>query len=179
MARPYEVIITNGEGTSAILNGSYTITSNVVGYDNTSVLPSTQVVTADTDTYAFTIAATGTLTLRVTEDGTTDGTPVVGATFVRCDAAGNEYGTAITSDQAGDAVFPYVPFAAADAPLIYYKQTASDGSHEFSNALANTSMTTDAKTIVIENTPAATRTITLTDPNYEGLPIATGSLTLN
>lgn len=103
---------------------------------------------------------------------------MAGAVFARCDSAGNVYGTPITTDVNGAADFPYVPFAASGAPLIYYKQTASDGDHEFDPALTSTTMTTATKTVQVANTPAVTRTITLTDPNYTGLPIASGTLTL-
>lgn len=178
MASPYVITITNGSGSKAILNGTYAVTSAVTGYDNTSVLPATQVVSSGVNAYAFTIAATGTLTLHVTEDGSPGGTPVAGAVFARCDSAGNVYGTPITTDVNGAADFPYVPFAASGAPLIYYKQTASDGDHEFDPALTSTTMTTATKTVQVANTPAVTRTITLTDPNYTGLPIASGTLTL-
>ena len=178
MASPYVINISNGTGSEYILNGSYAVTANSTGYNNVSILPATQVVTTGTDTYAFTIAATGTLTLHVSEDGTAIGTPIVGATFARCDSSGTTYGTAITSDANGEAVFDYVPFAATGAPIIYYKQTASDGEHEFSSALVNTTMTTSTDTIEITNAPPAQRTINLTDVNYAGLPIETGSITL-
>ena len=169
--------ITGGSGSSSLINDTYTVTASVVGYDNTSIDPSTVNIVAGTDTYAFTIAATGTLTLHVTEDGTTTGTPIVGASFVRTDSTGTEYGSPITTDSNGDAVFEYVPFAATASPTIYYKQTASDGNHEFTNTVQNTTMTTSTSTIEIENTPGATRTITLTDTNYANLPIETASLT--
>ena len=172
------IIITDGSGSSSIINGSYDVSASVNGYDNTSINPNDVTITEGTNTYAFTIAASGTLTLHVTEDGTAGGTPVVGATFVRTDSSGNEYGTAITSDSNGDAVFNNVPYAETDAPTIYYKQTASDGNHEFDNSLQNTTMTTSTSTIQIQNPLGATRTINLTDANYSNLPI-NGTLTLD
>lgn len=171
--------INNGTGTGEIINGTYTVTADVTGYDNTSINPSSVTVEAGTNTYAFTISATGTLTLHVTEDGTTTGTPIIGATFIRTDSTGTEYGTAITSDTNGDAVFNNVPFDATNAPLIYYKQTASDGDHEFDQTVQNTSLTTSTATVEIINQPGATRTINLTDSNYSNLPIESGTLTLN
>lgn len=171
------VTITNGTGTVELINDTYTVTADVTGYDNTSIDPSSITVDASTNTYAFTIAATGTLTLHVTDDGTSTGTPIVGATFIRTDASGNEYGTAITTDAQGNAVFNNVPFAATDAPTIYYKQTASDGDHEFDTTVQSTTLTTQTSTVEIQNLPGATRTINLTDANYANLPI-TGSLTL-
>ena len=171
--------INNGTGTGELINGSYTVTADVTGYDNTSINPSSVTIEAGTNTYAFTISATGTLTLHVTEDGTTTGTPIVGATFVRTDSLGTEYGTPITSDANGDAVFNNVPFDATNAPLVYYKQTASDGDHEFDQTVQSTSLTTQTSTVEITNQPGATRTINLTDSNYSNLPIESGTLTLN
>lgn len=171
------VNITNGVGTESLINGTYTITAEVNGYDNTSIDPSSITVVEGTNTYPFTIAATGTLTLHVTEDGTASGTPIVGATFVRTDSSGTEYGTPITTDTQGDAVFNNVPFSSTNAPLIYYKQTASDGNHEFDNTVQNTSLTTSTQTNQIQNAVGATRTINLTDENYQNLPIDTATLT--
>ena len=171
--------INNGTGTGEIINGTYTVTSTVTGYDNTSINPSSVTVEAGTNTYAFIISATGTLTLHVTEDGTITGTPIIGATFIRTDSTGTEYGTAITSDTNGDAVFNNVPFDATNAPLVYYKQTASDGDHEFDQTVQSTSLTTQTSTVEIINQPGATRTINLTDSNYPNLPIESGTLTLN
>ena len=170
--------INNGTGSGELINDTYTVTADVIGYDNSSILPSSVDIVEGTNTYAFTIAATGTLTLHVTEDGTASGTPIVGATFYRTDSNGTEYGSVITTDSNGDAVFNNVPFAVSGAPLIYYKQTASDGDHEFSSAVANTSMTTNTSTIQITNAPGATRTINLTDVNYSNLPIDSATLTL-
>ena len=171
--------IVDGVGTSEIINGDYTVTAEVNGYDNTTINPASVSIVDGTNTYAFTVAADGTLTLHVTEDGTTTGTPVVGATFIRTDATGTEYGSIVTSDSNGDAIFDNVPYDATNAPVIYYKQTASDGEHEFSTNVQNTSMTASTSTIEIINARGAVRTIDLTDANYNGLPIASGTITLN
>ena len=171
------IVITNGTGSSNLINDTYAVTSDVLGYDNTSIDPSSVEVVKGTNTYSFTISATGTLTLHVTEDGTASGTPIVGATFIRTDSSGNEYGSAITTNQTGDAIFNNVPFDSTNAPTIYFKQTASDGNHEFSNAVQNTTMTANSETLQIQNTVGALRTINLTDANYANLPVD-GSLTL-
>lgn len=171
------VNIINGTGTSELINDNYTITANVVGYENTTINPTSIEVVEGTNSYAFTIAATGTLTLHVSEDGTATGTPIVGATFIRTDATGTEYGTPITTDAEGDAIFNNVPFAEASAPTIYFKQTASDGEHEFVGTVQTTTMTTSTATLEIQNSVGATRTITLTDTNYENLPLASATLT--
>lgn len=170
--------ITDGQGSGSLINGSYTVTATSAGYDDTTINPSSVNVVEGTNTYQFTIAATGTLTLHVTEDGTTTGTPIVGATFARTDSEGNTYGNVITTDTNGDAVFNNVPFDSTNAPTIYYKQTASDGDHEFSILVQSTTLTTSTETIEIQNAPGATRTITLTDANYSNLPIGKATLTL-
>lgn len=177
MNKEYNITITNGVGTESILNGTYSASANVNGYDNTSINPDSITVAAGTDTYSFTIAAEGTLTLHVSEDGTSTGTPVVGATFIRTDAEGNEYGTAITSDASGNAVFDNVPYG-ENAPAVYFKQTASDGEHEFSSAVVTVTLTNQTQTEEIQNALPASRTINLTDANYANLPI-TGTITLN
>ena len=172
------VNITNGVGQEAVINGNYTVSANVVGYDDTSISPSTVNITEGLNTYAFTISADGTLTLHVTDDGTTTGNPIIGATFKRTDVNGTEYGDVITTDSNGNAVFNNVPYAAENAPLIYYKQLTSDGDHEFSTNVNSTSMTTNTQTVEIQNAVGATRTINLTDTNYANLPIDSGTITL-
>ncbi len=173
------VTITNGTGTTELINGTYTVTAEVSGYNNSSINPDSITVDAATNTYAFTISATGSLTLHVTDNGTSTGTPIIGATFVRTDSTGTEYGIPITTDAEGNAVFNNVPFAETGAPTIYYKQTASDGEHEFDNTVQNTTLSASTETIEIQNTAGATRTINLTDANYENLPIDNATLTLN
>lgn len=172
------VTIINGTGTAQLINDTYSVTAEITGYDNTSIDPATLNVVEGTNSYALTVSATGTLTLHVTEEGTSTGTPIVGATFIRTDVNGNEYGNLITTDTNGDAIFNNVPYATTGAPIIYFKQTASDGDHEFNSTVQNTTMTTSTETLEIQNQVGATRTITITDTNYENLPIDTGTLTL-
>lgn len=172
------ITITNGTGEAEVINGTYTVTADVTAYDNTSIDPSSITVDQATNSYAFTISATGTLTLHVTDTGISTGTPIVGATFIRTDSSGNEYGTAITTDNNGDAVFNNVPYATTGAPTIYFKQTASDGDHEFSTEIQTTTLTTQAATVEIQNAPGAVRTFSLTDANYTNLPVSTGTITL-
>lgn len=171
------VTITNGSGTVELINGAYSVTAEVPGYDNTTIDPENVTVEEGTNSYAFTIAANGTLTLHVTEQGTSGGEPIEGATFIRTDAQGNEYGSLITSDSQGNAVFSNVPYDANNAPTIYFKQTASDGDHEFDNTVQNTTLTTQTGTVEIANPEGAERTIALTDANYANLPIDSGTLT--
>lgn len=173
------ITITNGTGSADVINGTYDVEATVTGYDNASISPNEVDIEDGTNSYAFTISATGTLTLHVTDTGTASGTPIEGATFVRTDSNGTEYGTPITSDSNGNAVFNNVPFAPTNAPTIYYKQTSSDGDHEFDNTVQSTTMTTSTSTVEVENPVGATRTFTLTDANYANLPIDSGTLTLS
>ena len=173
------VNIVNGVGTSELINGNYTVSATVNGYDSSSLNPTSVSIVEGTNSYSFTVSANGTLTLHVSEDGTSSGTPIVGATFIRCDSTGTEYGTPITSDSEGNAVFNNVPFAVSDAPVIYFKQTASDGDHEFDNSLQNTTLTTSTETLEIQNSVGAERTIALSDANYANLPIDSAILEFN
>ena len=171
------IVITGGTGSSNLINDTYSVTAEIPGYSNSTINPNSVSIVEGTDTYAFTVGATGTLTIHVSEDGTSTGTPVVGATFYRTDLSGTTYGSAITTDSNGDAVFDNVPFDSTNAPTIYFKQTASDGNHTFNDAVQSTTMTTDTSTVEVQNTVGASRTITLTDANYANLPVD-GSLTL-
>lgn len=174
-----QVIITNGVGTGALANRTYSVLADVNGYENTSINPSSVTITSDTDEYSFTISANGTLTVHVTEDGTITGTPIVGATFSRTDSLGTEYGPVITTDAQGNALFENVPYDSVNAPVIYFKQTASDGNHEFDPNVNNITLTTQTDTTEVINLPVSTRTINLTDANYQNLPIESGTLTFS
>lgn len=180
MENQHTIPITNGVGSIELVNGSYTVASSTLGYDNTSIDPTTLEITENVNEYNFTIAATGTLTLHVSDDGTDIGIAVVGAKFARCDAEGNTYGEEITSDINGNAVFNYVPFSETEeAPTIYYKQTLSDGQHDFDTQLKNVALTTQTHIVEVANPDAATRNFNFTDANYSGLPIADGEIILS
>ena len=82
MAKPYEITISNGTGTATVENGTYNVVANVPGYDNSTINPASVTVTQSTSSYNFTISATGTLTIHITDNGTSSGTAVEGATLV-------------------------------------------------------------------------------------------------
>lgn len=178
MAKEHIIPITNGKGSKELSNGNYNVTADVNGYDNSTILPLEQEITQDVNEYNFTISATGTLTLHVSDDGTDIGVPIEGAVFYRCDASGNTYGDFITSDADGNAIFKFVPYSDTNAPIIYFKQTQSDGEHDFNAELQNTTLDTESKTLEIMNQAAAERQINLTDANYSGLPVEEGNITL-
>lgn len=177
MAKPYSIDIINGSGQEEVVKGSYTATLSAAGYDTTTFDP-TSVTISDESSYAFTVGATGTLTIHVTEEGTSEGTPVVGAVFYRTDDTGTTYGDSVTTDDSGNAVLNNVPFDTAETILIYYKQTASDGDHDFDDSVKNISLNAQTGTVEIQNTAATTKTFTLTDANYTGLPVAAATITL-
>ena len=179
MAKKYTINITNGTGTSNVVVDNYSATITSTGYKADSLVPKQISVTKEQASYAFTVAAEGTLTLHVTEEGTAEGTPVVGAKFVRCDSEGNTYGDEIQSNEQGNAVFNYLPYAADGAPTIYYKQTASDGEHDYDNSLLDIQLLAQTYTQEIINSLPTLKTFTVTDANYSGLPIAVAQLELN
>lgn len=178
MAKDYNVQITNGSGSLNLANGTYTVSANVPGYDNSTLKPLSVTIEAGVEIYDFTITATGKLKLHVTEDGTDTGVPVEGASFIRCDEYGNEYGTAITTDSTGRAVFNNVPFSATDVVKVYFKQLNSDGQHEFDDTLKRKIMTSPAHTVTIKNAKSALRIINLTEEN-SNYKVDSGTLTLN
>ena len=177
MAKEIIVHITNGKGSSEIVIGNYNVTSTTLGYDDTTINPSTVEITEGIGTYSFKIGAVGTLTLHVSDDGSEAGIPIVGAKFVRCDADGQAYGDEIVTGEDGNAVFNYVPFLVEGTPpTIYYKQTDSDGQHTFDTELKNTTLVEETKLIEVQNPEAALINFTLTDLNYNDLPIADGQI---
>ena len=172
--------ITNGKGSKALTNGTYTVEAEILGYDNTSINPNSIEITEGNNSYTFQIAATGTLTLHVCDDGTNIGVPIIGATFKRCDREGREYGAEVISDDSGNAIFNNVPYSGNETPpTIYIKQTSSDGEHIFTDTLKEIVMNTETHTEEIANAKAAEREFTITDKNYENLPISDGNITLS
>lgn len=178
MAKKYDIVINNGTGSQAILNGTYNVSAVANGYDVTTIDPKQITINPETNNYEFKISANGTLTLHVTEDGTSIGTPIEGATFYRCDSTGTTFGDPILSNEQGNAIFSNVPYSSNDAPTIYYKQTKSDDLHDFDSAIKQISLTTQTYTQEIANTIPATKTVLLKDSNYEGLGIESATITL-
>lgn len=179
MAKSYTINIIDGTATQAIKEGTYTATSTTKGYDNTSLEPTTIEVDRTSKTLNFELIADGTLTLHVTDTGTPQGTPIVGAIFKRCDKNGVEYGTEKVTDLNGNAILNNVPYSQEETINIYYKQIQSDGNHNFDTELMTVNLTDLTKTIEVTNPAAQTQTLTLTDKSYENLPIENGTITLN
>lgn len=179
MARPYNITITDGVGSAQVLDGNYSVTANVDGYNNSSISPNSLEIVQGTNNYELKISADGTLTLHVSETGEASGKAVVGAKFIRCDSNGTTYGNEIQSDESGNAVFNNVPYGTTGAVKIYYKQTSSDGEHQFDNTLKEIILEASTETVEVINQQPPLRTFTLTDSNYSGLLIKSGSISLN
>lgn len=173
------ITITDGIGSSNIGTGNYSTNIVANGYDTTSLDPKNVKVSAGVTVYNFTVESTGRLTILVTDDGTTTGTAIIGAEFIRCDKDGNTYGTPITTGIDGKATFNNVPYLTEGTALpVYFKQIKSDGDHDFDDNLKSITLTKAAQTTKIANPPASQKAFKVTDKNYENLPIATATLTL-
>ena len=177
MSKEHIVPITNGMGSKEIIEGKYDVKANVIGYDNDSLTPVEQEITDGINEYSFTIAATGTLILHVSDDGTNVGIPIIGAKFYRTDSSGKTYGNEIITDDQGNATLNYVPFSTTGTPPdVYFKQVSSDGEHTFDSSVKQVKLDSETKTVEIKNEAATLRTIKLTDESYEGLPIEDGNI---
>lgn len=178
MAR-HTIPITNGKGSIELVTGTYNATAVASGYDASTLSPKSVTIIDGTDTYAFTISATGILTLHVTDTGDPDsGVQIIGAKFVRTDSSGTMTGAEITTNDDGNAVFNNVPFDAAGNITIYYKQISSDGGHTFDDAVKSIIMTEQTKTVQIINPPAPVRNFTLMDASFPNIPIMDGQIIL-
>ncbi len=175
----YNVTITNGEGSANIKAGSYTVSATQApGYDISTLSPTTFTATTSPATGSFTLSATGTLTFNINETGAQGGTPVTSGTIIMTDSTGTEeYGTAVTISQTGDAVFNNVPHSTTESPYaLYFKQLTTDENHNIHDSVITVEMTAQTQTEYVQNLPTATQTIKLTDANYEGLPIESATL---
>ena len=179
MAIRHRVPITNSLGSLEIVNGNYNVSAEVPGYDSTTLTPKSIEIVNDTETYNFTISATGTLTIHVADTGSsTTGIQIVGAKFIRTDYQGNETGVEITTDTDGNAKFTNVPFSPSKSSKIYFKQVSSDGKHTFSEELRSIEMKVNEEVVEIANPMAPLKRFTLMDSNFVNVPIEDGDLYL-
>ena len=178
----YNVTITNGVGSQAMKAGEYEVTAQAAGYQATSLSPSTFTAQTTAQTASFTLSASGTLTFIVNETGAQGGTPVTSGSIVMTDQSGNtQYGSPVSIDQSGNAVFQNVPYGSQETPFVlYFKQLSTDDSHNVYAGVITVNMTGETQTQYVENTAIAVQTFNLTDANYKGLPInATLTFTQN
>lgn len=172
------VQITNGKGTIHLTDGTYKATALAEGYDVTTLEPKEVLIEQDKDTYAFTISATGTLTIHVTDAGEQSGSPVSGAKFIRTTNTGTSLGIEAISGQDGNAIFNNVPFSESGNIKIYYRQITSDGEHTFIDTLKTVTMTNSTLTEEISNPLAPLRNLTLTDISLPNITIEDAQIIL-
>lgn len=175
----YNVTITNGTGSQNMKAGTYSVSAvDAFGYDATTLAPTTYTASQSAGSGAFTLSATGTLTLIVNETGASGGTPITAGSIVMTDSTGNtQYGTAVTINASGEAVFNNVPYGTSETPFtLYFKQLSTDDGHNINEGVISVEMSSQTQTDYVQNTPIALQTITLTDANYSGLPIASATL---
>ena len=178
MGRRHTISIADGEGKIEIVDGTYKATGVAAGYDTDTFSPENVTIVSGTNEYVFTISASGTLTLHVTDTGEEQGVQVVGAKFVRTDSTGTVVGPEAVTNASGDAIFNNVPFSNEGKTLVYFKQIISDGAHTFDSELKSIGLKIDAETHQIKNPPAPERKISLVDANFASIPIKEGQVIL-
>ena len=166
----YPVTITNGAGSANLPAGGYSVTATITGY-NGALTPSTYTATTGTGSQAYTLAATGTLTLTVNETGASGGAAITSGTFIRCNLAGDiTYGTAKTVSATGICEFDHVPYGTVGSPVVFYvKQLTSDTTHSIQTGVITVNMNSQTMGQYVQNPPAAKQDFTLADQYYSGL----------
>ena len=176
----YTVTITNGTGSQTMNPGSYGVScSYAPGYDMTTLSPTTYNATSPSGSGTFTLSSYGTLTIIFNETGEEGGTPITSGTVVMTNLAGDvEYGSVVNIDSSGTAVFYNVPFGSAQAPYtLYFKQLTSDDDHNPYENVFTVGMGAETQTeYILNNLKLAPQSLTLTDANYSGLPVANAVL---
>ena len=174
----YNVQITNGSGSSNMKSGNYSVTVSAAGYDATTLSPTSYTATASAGSGTFTVSADGVLTLVFNETGASGGTPITGGSVVMTDSTGTtEYGSAVSIDASGQAVFNNVPYDAGSPYVLYFVQKETDADHNPYSGVITVNMSSASQTEYVVNSPIAAQSITLTDANYAGLPVANATLT--
>ncbi len=141
--------ITDGIGTINLADGNYEVSTNTLGYNNSSISPKSILLTDEEDTFDFAISATGTLTLHVVETDTN--LPIVGAKFYRCSSIGVTYGDVIITDEFGNATFNNVPFEENNPISVYFRQIESDDKHTFDDGINNVKLVQNMKIVNVYN----------------------------
>lgn len=172
------ITINNGTGNKNIVPGNYTASARIAGYNNLSISPTSITVSSTTETFPFTIAATGSATITLTD--VDDATAIENATFMRCNSTGTTtYGTPVLTNPSGVATFNNLPFG-TDAPTVYIIETDSDGTHIAPTTVLQLNLADATGTnLAVTNEKAAEQNFKLTDANYTDLPIDAGFIDLN
>lgn len=173
----YNVQITNGSGSENMKKGTYSVTVTANGYEATTLSPASYTATESAGSGSFTVSADGVLTLIFNETGASGGTAITSGSVVMTDSTGvTEYGSAVTIDASGQAVFNNVPFNSGTPYVLYFVQQATDSGHNLYEGVITVNMSSAAQTEYVVNSPIAAQTFTLTDANYSGLPVADATL---
>ncbi len=174
MAIKHKVTIENGIGKVKIVNGKYNVVSNIPGYDNDSLSPKSVEIVDNIETYVFTVSASGTLKIHVTDNVNN----ISNAKFIRCDEQGNSLGIEVETNTEGYATFNNVPFNEEKSLKVYFKQITSDGKHTFSEEIKEIELKKNEEIIEIINPEAPLKKFTISDTNYASVSLTDGDLTL-
>ena len=176
----YNVTIINGKGSQTMQAGDYDVSAIYApGYDMETLSPTSYTATSSTTTGAFTISASGTLTIIFNETGAAGGTTIVSGSVVMTDPTGEtQYGPVIDIDSNGSAVFNNVPYGSEQsAYTLYFKQLTSDENHNVYPDVFAVGMGGSTQTEYILNTlKSVLQNFTLTDANYPDLPVYNAEL---
>lgn len=176
----YNVTIIDGKGSETMNMGEYTVSAIYApGYDMSTLSPTTYNVETGGETGAFTLSATGTLTITFNETGEEGGTPITSGSVVMTDSTGEtQYGAVVEVDSNGTATFNNVPYGSEQsAYTLYFKQLTSDENHNIYDEVFAVGMGMQNQQEYVINTPKAVlQNFTLTDANYINLPVYNATL---
>lgn len=176
----YNVTIIDGKGSATMNAGEYEVLAIYApGYDMSTLSPTTYNVETGGETGAFTLSATGTLTITFNETGEEGGTPITSGSVVMTDSTGEtQYGSVVQVDSNGTATFNNVPYGSEQsAYTLYFKQLTSDENHNIYDEVFAVGMGMQNQQEYVINTPKAVlQNFTLTDANYTNLPVYNATL---
>ena len=172
----YNVQITNGQGSQNMQSGNYSVTVNANGYEATTLSPVSYTATSG-GVGNFTVSACGVLTIIFNETGAEGGTPITSGSVVMTDSTGEtQYGSPVSVNEDGEAVFNNVPFNLDNPYQLHFKQLSSDANHAPYSGVFTVGMGTETQTEYVINEPLNVQNFNLTDANY-GFPVADATLT--
>ena len=176
----YNVTIINGTGSQTMETGNYSVSAVYApGYDMETLTPTSFTASSTSTTGAFTICASGTLTITFNETGAVGGIPITSGTVVMTDSTGTkEYGSPVGIDSNGTAVFNNVPYGSAQSAYsLYFKQLTSDENHNVFEDVFVVGMGDKTQQEYVLNTlKSSLQNFTLTDANYPELPVYNANL---
>ena len=172
----YNVQITNGVGSAKMQSGNYAVTVNANGYDATTLSPDSYTATSG-GVGNFTVSACGVLTIVFNETGAEGGAPVESGSVVMTDETGEiEYGSPVSINEDGEAVFSHLPFNLDNPYQLHFKQLSSDEEHLPYPDVFTVGMGTETQTEYVVNQPICEeQNFTLSDANY-GFPVDSATL---